>query len=105
MIGKAFKEDIDFPFASGDLFDNRQIEFQHDPPREVVIDNFHETRIEDRMIVLQRGIDEGIMAGRSTRVQGREFQLRLDGIRREFLQRIKDRPFTPEGRMRGYRSQ
>ena len=57
-----------------------------------------ETRIEDRMIVLQRRIDEGIMAGRLTRVQGREFQLRLDAIRREFLQRIKDRPFTPEER-------
>ena len=57
-----------------------------------------ETRIEDRMIVLQRRIDEGIMAGRLTRVRGREFQLRLDSIRREFLQRIKDRPFTPEER-------
>ena len=57
-----------------------------------------ETRIEDRMIVLQRRIDEGIMAGRLTRVQGRDFQLRLDSIRREFLQRIKDRPFTPEER-------
>jgi len=57
-----------------------------------------ETRIEDRMIVLQRRIDEGIMAGRLARVQGREFQLRLDSIRRDFLQRIKDRPFTPEER-------
>ena len=57
-----------------------------------------ETRIEDRMIALQRRIDEGIMAGRLTRVQGREFQLRLDSIRREFLQRIKDRPYTAEER-------
>jgi uncharacterized protein YlaN (UPF0358 family) len=57
-----------------------------------------ETRIEDRMIVIQRRIDEGIMAGRVTRVQGREFQLRLDAIRREFLQRIKERPFTLEER-------
>jgi uncharacterized protein YlaN (UPF0358 family) len=57
-----------------------------------------ETRIEDRMIILQRRIDEGIMAGRLTRVQGREFQLSLDGIRREFLHRIKERPFTPEER-------
>ena len=55
-----------------------------------------ETRIEDRMIALQRRLDEGITAGRLTRVQGREFQVRLDAIRREFLQRIKDRPFTPE---------
>ena len=57
-----------------------------------------ETRIEDRMIVLQRRIDEGIVAGRLMRVQGREFQLRLDAIRRDFLQQIKDRPFTPEER-------
>ena len=48
------------------------------------------------MIALQRRIDEGITAGRLTRVQGREFQARLDGIRREFLQQIKDRPFTQE---------
>ena len=57
-----------------------------------------ETRIEDRMIALQRRLDEGITAGRLTRVQGREFQVRLDAIRREFLQQIKDRPFTPEER-------
>jgi len=50
------------------------------------------------MIALQRRIDEGIMAGRLTRVQGREFQLRLDSLRREFLQQIKDRPYTPEER-------
>jgi hypothetical protein len=48
------------------------------------------------MIALQRRIDEGVMIGRLTRVQGREFQWRLDDIRREFLQRIKDRPFTQE---------
>ena len=50
-----------------------------------------ETRIEDRMIVLQSRIDEGIMAGRLTRIQGREFLLHLDAIRREFLQQIKRR--------------
>ena len=57
-----------------------------------------ETRIEDRMIALQRRLDEGMTAGRLTRVQGREFQLRLDAIRRDFLQQIKDRPLTPEER-------
>ena len=55
-----------------------------------------ETRLEDWMIVLQRRIDDGILIGRLPRAQGREFQLRLDDIRREFLQRIKDRPFTTE---------
>src|SRR4030042_5032176 len=57
-----------------------------------------ETRIEDRVIALQRRLDEGMMAGRLTRGQGREFQLRLDAIRRDFLQQIKGRPLTPEER-------
>jgi len=50
------------------------------------------------MIVLQRRIDEGITARRLTSIQGREFQLKLDAIRRDFLQQIKDRPFSPEER-------
>lgn len=53
-----------------------------------------ETRLEDRMSMIQRRIDDGIQVGKLQRVQGREFQLRLDDIRREFLQRIKDRPIT-----------
>ena len=57
-----------------------------------------ETRIEDRMVALQRRLDEEITAGRLTHVQGRELQVRLDAIRREFLQQIKDRPFTQEER-------
>ncbi|GJQ48802.1 MAG: hypothetical protein K8F34_08580 [Candidatus Kuenenia stuttgartiensis] len=55
-----------------------------------------ETKLEDRMIVLQRRLDDGMLIGRLRRVQGRDFQLRLDDIRREFLQRIKDRPLTTE---------
>ncbi len=55
-----------------------------------------ETKLEDWMIVVQRKIDDGILIGKLPRVQGREFQLRLDDIRREFLQRIKDRPITAE---------
>ncbi len=38
------------------------------------------------------------VAGRLTRVQGRELQLRLDTSRRDFLQQIKDRPLTLEER-------
>jgi hypothetical protein len=57
-----------------------------------------DTRVEDRVIALQRRLDEGITAGRLTRVHGRDFQLKLDAIRGEFLQQIKDRPFTPEER-------
>jgi len=43
--------------------------------------------IEDRMIVLQRRIDEGIMAGRLPRVQGREF---LQQIKRRKEQRFPE---------------
>jgi hypothetical protein len=55
-----------------------------------------ETRLEDWMIVLQRKIDDGMLIGRLPRVRGREFQLRLDEVRREFLQRIKDQPLTSD---------
>lgn len=55
-----------------------------------------ETRLEDWMIVLQRKIDDGMLIGRLPRVRGRDFQLRLDEVRREFLQRIKDRPITSD---------
>ena len=55
-----------------------------------------EIRIEDKMITLQRRIDEGRMTGRFTRIQAREFQARLDAIRSEFLHLMKDRPFTQE---------
>lgn len=48
------------------------------------------------MIVLQRKIDDGMLIGRLPRVRGRDFQLRLDEVRREFLQRIKDRPITSD---------
>ena len=44
-----------------------------------------DTGIEDRMIALQRRIDEGVLIGRLTRVQGREFQWRLDDVRRDFF--------------------
>jgi hypothetical protein len=38
------------------------------------------------------------MARGLTRVPVRKLQLRLDAIRREFLQQIKDRSFIPEER-------
>ncbi len=55
-----------------------------------------ETRLEDWMIVLQRKIDDGMLIGRLPRVRGRDFQLRLDEVRREFLQRIKGQPLTSD---------
>ncbi|MFO7559550.1 MAG: hypothetical protein R6X10_12025 [Desulfobacterales bacterium] len=53
-----------------------------------------EKRIEDRMIALQKKLDEVITAGILTGDQGREYQLKLDVIRKVVLQRVKDRPIT-----------
>ncbi len=60
------------------------------PPR------IDETRIEDRIISIQRRIDEGRISGRLPRREGREFQLRLDGIRSDFLRMVADRSLTLE---------
>ncbi len=54
-----------------------------------------ETRIEDRIISVQRRIDEGRISGRLPRPEGREFQVRLDAIRSDFLRMVRDRVFTP----------
>jgi hypothetical protein len=48
------------------------------------------TRIEeprngDRIVALQRRIDDGRISGRLPQTEGREFQSRLDSIRREYL--------------------
>jgi hypothetical protein len=59
------------------------------PPR------IDETRIEDRIIALQRRIDEARISGRLPRPEGREFQVRLDAIRSDFLRMVRDRVFTP----------
>ena len=59
------------------------------PPR------IDESRIDDRIITLQRRIDEGRVSGRLPRPEGREFQVRLDAIRSDFLRMVADRVFTP----------
>jgi hypothetical protein len=59
-----------------------------------------ETGIEDRMIALQRRIDEGVLIGRLTRVQGREFQWRLDDIRRDFFATDKRATLYRRGKRR-----
>lgn len=61
------------------------------PPR------FDETRIEDRIVGLQRRIDDARLSGRLPRPEGREFQVRLDAIRSDLLRMVADRSFTPEG--------
>jgi hypothetical protein len=59
---------------------------------------YDEIRIEDRIIAIQRRIDEGRLSRRLSRVEWREFQARLDAIRSEFLQLTKDRGLSPENR-------
>jgi hypothetical protein len=55
-----------------------------------------EIRIEDRMISIQRMIDEGRLSRRLNRMQWRNFQARLDAIRSEYFQMTKDRSLTTE---------
>ena len=43
------------------------------------------TTIEDRLIALQRRIDDRRITGRLTQTEGREFQARLDAIRSDYL--------------------
>ncbi len=59
------------------------------PPR------IDETRIEDRIISVQRRIDEGRISGRLPRPEGRDFQVRLDAIRGDFLRMVTSGVFTP----------
>jgi len=44
-----------------------------------------EPRNADRIVALQTRIDDGRTSGRLSRTEGRDFQLRLDSIRREYL--------------------
>jgi hypothetical protein len=44
-----------------------------------------EPRNDDRIVALQRQIDDGRINGRLPTTEGREFQSRLDSIRREYL--------------------
>ncbi len=57
-----------------------------------------EIRIEDRIISIQRRIDEGRITRRLNRIEWRESQARLDAIRSEYLQITKARVLTPEER-------
>lgn len=54
--------------------------------------------IEDRMISLQRRIDDARSSGRLTAVEGREFQVRLDAIRSDYTRMMEGRPITYEER-------
>ena len=57
------------------------------------------TRIEeprngDRIVALQRRIDDGRINGRLPLTEGREFQARLDSIRREYLRMTEEGRYT-----------
>jgi len=56
-----------------------------------------EPRNADRIVALQRRIDDGRISGRFPQTDGREFQSRLDSIRREYL-RIRTEADTPRTR-------
>jgi len=55
-----------------------------------------EAKNADRIVTLQRRIDDGGSGGRLSRTEGRDFQSRLDSIRREYLR------MTEEGRPTAY---
>jgi hypothetical protein len=48
----------------------------------------------DRIVTLQRGIDDGRTSGRLPPAEGREYQARLDSIRREYLRMTEDGRFS-----------
>jgi len=58
-----------------------------------------EPRNADRIVALQRRIDDGKISGRLPLTEGREFQSRLDSIRRDYLRMTEGgRYSTPEER-------
>lgn len=55
-------------------------------------------RVEDRIITIQRRIDDGRGAGRLTSAEARDFQARLDAIRSDYSRMMEGRPITYEER-------
>jgi hypothetical protein len=55
-------------------------------------------RVEDRIIQLQRRIDDGRSTGRLTSAEARDFQVRLDAIRSDYSRMLEGRPVTYEER-------
>jgi hypothetical protein len=51
-------------------------------------------RIGDRIVALQRRIDDGRISGRLPQTEGRDFQSRLDSIRREYLRMTEGGRYT-----------
>lgn len=53
-------------------------------------------RIDERLLTLQRRIDDGRSAGRLTPAEASDYQARLDLIRRDYLRLMEGRPLTYE---------
>ena len=53
-------------------------------------------RVEDRIIQVQRRIDDGRSTGRLTSAEARDFQARLDAIRSDYSRMLEGRPITYE---------
>lgn len=53
-----------------------------------------ETRNGERIVALQRRIDDGRVRGRLPYTEGREFQSRMDAIRRDYLRMTEDGRYT-----------
>lgn len=56
-----------------------------------------EPRNADRIVALQRRIDEGRMNGRLSPTEGRGFQARLDGIRSDYLRMTEGGRYASQG--------
>jgi hypothetical protein len=88
----SYREEWDSFFRRLDLF---EAEVNKDLARPARIES---PRVEDRIIQLQRRIDDGRSAGRLTSVEARDFQVRLDAIRSDSSRMMEGRPLTYEER-------
>ena len=82
-----------------DSFFRRLSVFEDDVNRDLVRPARIELpRIEDRIIAVQRRIDDAKASGRLTPTEGRDFQARLDAIRSDYSRMMEGRPITYEER-------
>jgi len=88
----AYREEWDSFFRRLDLFED---EINKDLVRPARLEL---PRIEDRIIALQRRIDDGRSTGRLTSAEARDFQARLDAIRSDYSRMMEGRPITPDER-------
>jgi hypothetical protein len=88
----AYREEWDGFFRRLDLF---EAEVNKDLVRPARVEL---PRVEDRIISLQRRIDDGRSTGRLTSAEARDFQSRLDAIRGDYSRMMEGRPITYEER-------